>query len=187
MYIAHKGGLSTYSTVVKHLITTPILQFVFLGDTIVALATRQVIAINKQNSISLNLKSNATCMTKVSSTCFAVGFENSQINLYNLEKSQMTVIHSIDQKLAAIKGLVFFGNYIIAAVNGVGIFKWLYMHDINPESNSHASLVKIMPVTRGFQINAMIKQDNELLVGMSDCLLLKYEQTLGYCGYYQSS
>lgn len=80
----------------------------------------------------------------------------------------------IDHKLptCAIKGMVFDNSYIMSAVNGVGVFKWLLIYDpksskqsMNPEnatkkvsisSDFFATLVKIMPVTRGFSINSLI-------------------------------
>jgi hypothetical protein len=148
LYIAHKNGLSTYTTKVQHILQTPVIQFDFLNNILVALSQRQVTAVHNENRMELDLASNATCVTKVSSTMFAIGFENSQIILYNID-TEITVCFQLDHKLTAIKGIAFFGNYLIAAVNGVGVFKWLYMPN-SLTNNSQASLVKIMPVTRGF-------------------------------------
>lgn len=135
---------------------------------------------------------NATCLGKLTETSFAVGFENSLIHVYSLYQGKLRQDFVIDHKMpqSSIQGLVFDGSYIIAAVNGVGIFKWLYIKSTqtNPECSEQAfaSLVKIMPVARGFQINTVSKHGHELLVACSDSHLLKYEATLGYSGYYQS-
>jgi len=51
----------------------------------------------------------------------------------------------------AVQALSFDGSYIYAAVNTIGIFKWLY---IKPQSTT---LLKIMPVTRGFQVHQMLQ------------------------------
>jgi hypothetical protein len=71
----------------------------------------------------------------------------------------------------SVQALSFDGSYIYAAVNSIGIFKWLY---IKPQSTT---LLKIMPVTRGFQVHQMLQTQADLLVCTSGQHLLKYDQT----------
>lgn len=90
----------------------------------------------------------------------------------------------------AVQGVFREANYIICALNGVGIFKWLYAqykNNINPELDTkNATLVKIMPIPRGFQINRLVRNGDQYLVGLADSEVMKFEATQGYIGYYSS-
>jgi hypothetical protein len=59
----------------------------------------------------------------------------------------------------------------------------------NPESPLQANLIKILPVVQGFNINKCVfgGPENKLLVGLGASLLLRYDVTLGYMGYFESS
>ena len=71
----------------------------------------------------------------------------------------------------------------MAAVNGVGLFKWLCIESADSDLSS---LVKVMPVTRGFHINKLLRAKSDLLVAMADPHLLKYDSTHGYRGYFET-
>ena len=108
-------------------------------------------------------------------------------------KNQLVYVYEIDHKMdhVAVQGVFRESNYIICALNGVGIFKWLYTHyknSVNPELDTkNATLVKIMPVPRGFQINRLVRNGDQYLVGLADSEVMKFETTQGYIGYYSSS
>lgn len=115
-----------------------------------------------------------------------IGFQNGKVAAYSLNKFAKTweINHKID---VPVKGVCIRNNYILTALSGVGIFKWLASSSSNPENDSEsATLVKIMPSTKGFQINQMAQIDKELLIAMQDPHLLKYDSTLGYHGFYES-
>jgi len=66
---------------------------------------------------------------------------------------------------------------------------------LNPEDrkskqkqvNLQPNLVKILPIVQGFNINkSLFTGDNQLLVALGAQLLLRFDVTLGYTGYFES-
>lgn len=95
----------------------------------------------------------ATCFAKLGAKSVVIGFENSTVAVYSLEKfaKSWEVRHKIN---SPVRGICVRDNYILTALSGVGIFKWLSSNATNPETREeNATLVKIMPTTKGFQIN----------------------------------
>ena len=59
----------------------------------------------------------------------------------------------------------------------------------NPEPKLQANLIKILPVVKGFNIHKCLfgGSDQKLLVGLGAPLMLRYDVTLGYMGYFEST
>jgi len=80
-------------------------------------------------------------------------------------------------------------NFLYCALNQNGVSKWLLCPPKNnPEQKELTSnLIKILPVVQGFNISRVLfGREKQLLVGLGAPLMLRFDVTSGYTGYFES-
>lgn len=100
-----------------------------------------------------------THVTQVAPGILAVSFENGVTHLSSIKRGKVQVDLVLDHRVEKpTLGAVMLDNYLYTCVTGVGVFKWALW------PNSEATLVKIMPVEAGLQLNSMQLCNEKLYV-----------------------
>ena len=100
----------------------------------------------------------------------ALGFQDQKIRIIELILDQSTNLVKIaqktviDHKLRIQKPVVAINfvqnNFLLATIDGVGMFKWLYYDSQTAETLSDSACLKLLPVTKGFHIHSVLLVQN---------------------------